>query len=164
MPLPLYYSIILHATVVPGGGGGGVLRKWRDDRRGHKSKPKKIPGASNVPQKIPGPNVNPQKIPCWISEPLKVSTKHKWYNTKNKNIRNWMFVWMNVPVSHTLNTKTYQRILRSVTFWGLRCPLNGPQDPEKLSLSPEKRCPFNRGNKYKDYVNFFPGPNFVFPE
>ena len=95
---------------------------------------------------------------------LKVSTKHKWYNTENKNIRNWMFVWMNVPVSHTLNTKTYQQILRSVTFWGLRCLLNGLQDPEKLFLSPEKRCPFNRGNKYKDSVHFFPGPNLVFPE
>ena len=23
--------------------------------------------------------------------------------------------------------------------------------------------PFNRGNKYKDYVNIFPGPNFVSP-
>ena len=30
------------------------------------------------------------------------------------------------------------------------------QDPEKLSLSPEQRCPFNRGNKYKDlYKNIF---------
>ena len=26
------------------------------------------------------------------------------------------------------------------------------------------RCPFNRGNKDKDYVNIFPGPNFVSPE
>ena len=24
-----------------------------------------------------------------------------------------------------------------------------------VSLSPEWRCPFNRGNKYKDYVNIF---------
>ena len=30
---------------------------------------------------------------------------------------------------------------------------------------PEKRCPFNSGNKFKDYVEvFFPGPNFVSPE
>ena len=25
-------------------------------------------------------------------------------------------------------------------------------------------CPFNRGNKYKDFVNIFPGPKFVSPE
>ena len=38
------------------------------------------------------------------------------------------------------------------------------QDPEKVSLSPEKRsCPFNRHNKYKDRVNIFRGPNFVSP-
>ena len=30
------------------------------------------------------------------------------------------------------------------------------QDPEKLSLSPEQRCPFNKGIKYKDlYKNIF---------
>ena len=34
------------------------------------------------------------------------------------------------------------------------------RDPQKVSLSPELRCPFNRGNKYKGYVNTFPRPNF----
>ena len=34
-------------------------------------------------------------------------------------------------------------------------------DPEKVSLSPEKTCPYNRGKRYKDYVNIFSGPNFV---
>ena len=38
------------------------------------------------------------------------------------------------------------------------------RDPQKVSLSPEWRCPFNRGNKYKGYVNTFPGPNFVSTE
>ena len=37
-------------------------------------------------------------------------------------------------------------------------------DPEKVSLSPEKTCPYNRGKRYKDYVNIFSGPNFVSPE
>ena len=37
-------------------------------------------------------------------------------------------------------------------------------DPEKVFPSPELRCPFNRGNGYKDYLNIFPGPNFEFPE
>ena len=37
-------------------------------------------------------------------------------------------------------------------------------DPEKVPPSPEQRCPFNRGNKYKDYVRIFPGPNFLSPE
>ena len=34
-------------------------------------------------------------------------------------------------------------------------------NPQKVSLSPKQRCPFNRGNKYKEYVNSFLGPNFV---
>ena len=38
------------------------------------------------------------------------------------------------------------------------------QDPEKVSLSPDQRCPFNKGNKYKDYVNIFLGQNFMSPE
>ena len=38
------------------------------------------------------------------------------------------------------------------------------RNPEKVSLSPELRCRFSRGNKYKAYVKIFPGPNFVFPE
>ena len=37
-------------------------------------------------------------------------------------------------------------------------------DPQKVSLSPKQRCPFNRGNKYKGCVNSFPGPNFVSTE
>ena len=40
----------------------------------------------------------------------------------------------------------------------------GFRDPEKVSLFPEQMCPFNRGNRYKDDVNVFPGPNFVCPE
>ena len=158
------YSIIL-TLVWSRGVGVGVIRKWRDDRMGHKSKPeKKSLGPPTIPPKNPWTKHEPPENSMLNFRALKVSTRHKWYNTKNKNIRNWMFVWINVPVSHTLNTKTYQRILRSVTFWGLRCLLNGLQDPEKLSLSPEKRCLFNRGNKYKDYVNFFPEPNLVSPE
>ena len=35
------------------------------------------------------------------------------------------------------------------------------QDPEKVSLSPEQKCPFERGNKYKEYVNIFLKANFV---
>ena len=38
------------------------------------------------------------------------------------------------------------------------------RNPEKVSLSPELRCRFSRGNKYKAYVKIFPEPNFVFPE
>ena len=30
--------------------------------------------------------------------------------------------------------------------------------------NPEKLCPFNRGNRYKNYVGVFPGPNFLSPE
>ena len=37
-------------------------------------------------------------------------------------------------------------------------------NPERVSRSPELRCPFNRGNGCKDYINNFPGPNFVSPE
>ena len=34
----------------------------------------------------------------------------------------------------------------------------------KVYLTPEWRFSFNTGNKYKDHVNIFLGPNFVFPE
>ena len=37
-------------------------------------------------------------------------------------------------------------------------------DPEKVSFLLNRLFPFNRGNKNKDYVNIFPGPNFVSPE
>ena len=33
-----------------------------------------------------------------------------------------------------------------------------------MSLSPEWRCPFSRGNKYKDYGNIFRGTDLVSPE
>ena len=38
------------------------------------------------------------------------------------------------------------------------------RDPEKVSFLLNRLFPFNRGNKNKDYVNIFPGPNFVSPE
>ena len=41
-----------------------VMIEWRQ-----KSKPKKIPTASNKPKKIPGPKFKPSKIPGRISEP-----------------------------------------------------------------------------------------------
>ena len=59
-----------------------------------------------------------------------------------------------VVVSHFLSAKVSPE-------WRLK-PGFGTQ--KKVSLPPDQRCPFNRGNKYKDYVNIFPGPNFVSPE
>ena len=41
------------------------------------------------------------------------------------------------------------------------CALNEAWDSDKASLSPEERCPLSGGNRYKDYVNSFPGPNVV---
>ena len=38
------------------------------------------------------------------------------------------------------------------------------RDPEKVSFLLNRLCPFNRGNKNEDYANIFPGPNFVSPE
>ena len=35
---------------------------------------------------------------------------------------------------------------------------------KNISLNPEQRCRLNRGNRYKDYADFSPGPNFVTPE
>ena len=40
----------------------------------------------------------------------------------------------------------------------------GFRDKDKVSLFYEQRCPFNRGKRYKDCVNIFPGQNFVSPE
>ena len=58
--------------------------------------------------------------------------------------------------------------LRPVTFWVLRCPLNGDKlgfrDPQKVSLSTEERCLFNKASdKYKDYENIYPGQKFCVP-
>ena len=46
-------------------------------------------------------------------------------------------------ISHLLSTKVSPE-------WRLN---PGFGDPEKVSLSPEWRCPLNRGYKYTDYVN-----------
>ena len=42
----------------------------------------------------------------------------------------------------------------------------GLWDLAKVFLGPwaGKRCLFNSGINYKDYVNIFPGPNFVSPD
>lgn len=46
----------------------------------------------------------------------------------------------------------------------LRAEVSLVLEPKKVSLSPEQRCPFDRGNIYKNYVSIFPGVNFVSPE
>ena len=58
---------------------------------------------------------------------------------------------MTFVASHFCSAKLYPE-------WRLNL---GFSKPQKVSLSPEKRCPFSRGNKYKDHENMFPGPKFV---
>ena len=42
---------------------------------------------------------------------------------------------------------------------------NSVADCRKSVPFPEERCPFSKGDRYKDYVtDIFPGPNFVSPE
>ena len=53
-----------------GGGGGGYSRF---QVTGQKSKPKKIPRASNKPNKIPGPKLNPPKNPMSNFRTIKIS-------------------------------------------------------------------------------------------
>ena len=36
-----------------------------------------------------------------------------------------------------------------------------PERRLNLGFRTQKKCPFNTGNKYKDYVSIFPRPNFV---
>ena len=36
--------------------------------------------------------------------------------------------------------------------------------PENVSLSLVQRCPFKRESRFKEYVDVFPGPNFVSTE
>ena len=36
----------------------------------------------------------------------------------------------------------------------------GLRKPQIVCLPLKQRCPYNRCNKYKDYVNIFPGPKF----
>ena len=72
-----------------------------------------------------------------------------------------------LSLSWLVNTETYQPYLWSVAFWVLKMSrewsLNPGyfQVPERLSFSLEYRCPFDWGNKYKDYVSIFPVPDFT---
>ena len=70
-------------TYTPGG-GGGVLRisSYEDDQKGEKAKPQKF-----LDQKLTPKN------PWRISEPQKFAECMK-FNTKNKNITNWLFVFV----------------------------------------------------------------------
>ena len=72
-----------------------------------------------------------------------------------------------LSLSWPVNTETYQPYLWSVAPWVLKMSpewrLNPGyfQVPERLSFSLEYRCPFDWGNKYKDYVSIFPVPDFT---
>ena len=57
--------------------------------------------------------------------------------------------------------------LKILTLFVISHILRAKVSPEwwlNSGFGTQKRCPFNRGNRYKDYVNIFPGPNFVPPE
>ena len=71
-------------TYTPGGGGGGVLRisSYEDDQKREKAKPQKF-----LDQKLTPKN------PWRISKPQKFAECMK-FNTKNKNITNWLFVFV----------------------------------------------------------------------
>ena len=58
---------------------------------------------------------------------------------------------MTYVASHFFSTKLSPEWRLNPGFW----------KPQKVSLSPEQRCPFRSGNKYKDHENMFPGPKFV---
>ena len=59
-------------------------------------------------------------------------------------------------------------LLMMSTFCVVSYYLSAKASPEwSLSLgfrTQKKLCPFNRGNRYKNYVGVFPGPNFLSPE
>ena len=58
-------------------------------------------------------------------------------------------------VSHFLIAKVTPGWRLNSGFWNLNyCPFPRNKDA----------CPFKRGNNFKDYMNIFPGPNFVSPE
>ena len=90
--------INLHVGMLrsPGGGGGATLDfKWRGRSNGGKNQNPKISvSLQTKPKKIPAPKINSKKIPCRISEHEKFSESIKWYNTKFKNIRNQVFVFV----------------------------------------------------------------------
>ena len=57
--------------------------------------------------------------------------------------------------------------LKILTLFVISHTLRAKVSPEwwlNSGFGTQKKCPFNRGNRYKDYVNIFPGPNFVPPE
>ena len=59
-------------------------------------------------------------------------------------------------------------LLKMSTFCVVSYYLSAKASPEwSLSLgfrTQKKLCPFNRGNRYKNYVGVFPGPNVLSPE
>ena len=59
-------------------------------------------------------------------------------------------------------------LLKMSTFCVVSYYLSAKASPEwSLSLgfrTQKKLCPFNRGNRYRNYGGVFPGPNFLSPE
>ena len=55
-------------------------------------------------------------------------------------------------ISHVLSPKGVPWMDVKPGFW----------DPE--NASPKQRFPYNRVNRYKNYVNIFPAPNFLSPQ
>ena len=60
--------------------------------------------------------------------------------------------------SHKCSTSIVQFVKAAIIVISVHLKISN------VVLSPEQSCPFNRGYRYKDYVDVFPGPNFVSPE
>jgi len=68
--------------------------------RGQKSKPKKIPRASNEPKKIPGPKIDPKKSPAEFPS-LKNFQQGQTHKSQAKDVKNSL-QQKGIPV--TINT------------------------------------------------------------
>ena len=62
-----------------------------DDQRGQRSKPQKIP---RTPNKSLDRKLTPKKSHAKFPSFKNFQKAKKWYNMKNKNIRNWLFVFV----------------------------------------------------------------------
>ena len=82
--------------------------------------------------------------------------------------------WLNVHcrcscyLKKTMNTPTLNggegRGVDSFVLWNHPTTILSPIIAEKVSLSREERCPFSKGDRYKDYMtDIFPGPKILCP-
>ena len=98
---------------------------------GQKSKPQKIPRASNKTKKIPGPNFNPQKILRRISEPKKFQEELHGRGTRKVSR---IFRLFSIPKKSRLKSSYPQKSCQN--FPTKKIPKSKISNPQNTSIIP----------------------------